>query len=110
MNITVSELSLVNSKIFNGSRRDPPPMTIKEDIARDLINNKIYLAAKPVDFRSKLLINPTILSPHKPIFEPSINRNKLNNPYKQLPHADSYSPFNYIRPYTKITPQCVINF
>ena len=107
---TVSELSLMNSKLFTGIRRDPPPMTIKKDIARNVLKNKIYLAAKPVDFRAKLLINPTILSPHKPICEPFINRDKINNPSKQLPHADSNSPFHYIRPYKEITPKCVINF
>ena len=107
MNIkTVSELSLVNSKIFTGSGRDPPPMTINEDINRNLANNKIYLAAKPVDFRTQLLNDPTI-------FEPSVNRDKLPNPYKLLPYADSNSQFNYIKPYYSIrefTPKCIINF
>ena len=114
MNIkTVSELSLVNSKIFTGSGRDPPPMTIKQDVARDLLNNKIYLAAKPVDFRTQLLNDPTNLPSQKPIFEPSVNRDKLPNPYKLLPHADSNSQFNYIKPYYSIrefTPKCIINF
>ena len=114
MNIkTVSEISLLDSKIFTGSGRVPPPMTIKEDIARNLANNKIYLAAKPFDFRAKLLNDPTNLPSHKPLFNPDINLDKINNPYKKPPHADTNSQFNYIRPYYSIrefTPKCIINF
>ena len=104
---------LLNSKLHEGSGRDPEPMGIKRGIAQDLKMNKIYLDAKPFDFRNKLLKDPTNIKSSKPLFEPSINRDKMDNPHKLPPHADYHSQFNYIPPYFspyEFTPKCVINF
>ena len=51
MNIkTVSELSLVNSKIFTGSGRDPPPMTIKEDINKKEVEENNELSSNTAEY------------------------------------------------------------
>ena len=108
-----STLGLINSKIYNGQGRDPPPMTIKQGIDIDLKMNKIQLAAKPYDFRSDWINDTTYRPSFKPQFEPSIKWDKLDNPHKLLPHADVNSPFNYIRPYVspkEFTPKCIIKF
>ena len=108
-----STLGLINSKIYNGTGRNPPPMTIKQGIKTDLEINKLILEARPYDFRSDLIHDPTYLTSFKPPFEPSINRDKIGNPHKLLPHADSNSPFNYIRAYVspkEYTPKCIIKF
>lgn len=108
-----STLGLINSKIYNGQGRLPEPMGIQQGIENDLKMNKIQLSAKPYDFKNDLLNDPTYQLPFKPPFEPSINRDKLDNPHKLPPHADFNSPFNYIRPYKsplEFTPKCIIRF
>lgn len=103
---------LLNSKLFNGNYNYAPPMGINEGIRNNMIQNDLYVNSKPKNISRDLITDPIITGPFKPHFEPSVNRDKMNNKSK-YPYSDSKSSFNYIPPYfspQEFTPKCIIKY
>lgn len=103
---------LLRSKLFNGSFNYAEPMGINTGIRVNQLYNDLYYNAKPKDIRSDLNTDPIISTPFKPQYEPSINRDKMDNKSK-YPYSDIQNSFKVIPPYYspyEFTPKCVINF
>ena len=103
---------LLNSKLFNGNYNYVAPMGINEGIRNNMIQNDLYVNSKSKNISRDLITDPIITSPFKPHFEPSVNRDKMNNKSK-YPYSDFNNSFNYIPPYyspNEFTPKCIIRF
>lgn len=103
---------LLNSKLFNGNYDYAEPMGINAGIRVNQLYNDLYYNAKPKNISQSIITDNIISTPFKPQYEPSINRDKMDNKSK-YPYSDIQNSFKVIPPYYspyEFTPKCVINF
>ena len=84
--------SILKSKLFNGNYDYAELMGISSGIKNNMIYNELYQNARPKDIRNDLITDPLITTPFKPPFEPSVNRDKLNN-ISKYPYSDIQNSF-----------------
>lgn len=103
---------ILNKKLFNGAYNYAEPIGVDAGIRNNQVHNDLYYNAKPNNISNHLITDPIISTSFKPIYEPSINRDKLNNKSK-YPYSDLNNAFNTIPPYYSVheyTPKCIIKF
>lgn len=103
---------IFNNKLFNGNYNYAEPMGIDAGIRNNQLYNDLYYNAQPKNISNDLITDPIISASFKPPYEPSINRDKLDNKSK-YPYSDINNSFNVISPYyssVEFTPKCIINY
>jgi hypothetical protein len=103
---------LLYSQLFNGDYNYTETMGVNAGIKNNQVYNDLYYNAKPRDFSKDLITDPLITTSFKPQIEPSVNRDKMQNPSK-IPYSDTQSSFNIIPSYyspAEYTPKCIIKY
>lgn len=103
---------IFNNKLFNGAYNYAEPMGIDAGIRNNQVYNDLYYNSKPKNISNDLITDPIISTPFKPPYEPSVNRDRLDNKSKYL-YSDLKNSFQIIPPYfspAEFTPKCIINY